>query len=100
MVQSAGLSNEKRRSKIAHGLGDQIIKEVTGEHFFTKYNDNKFKAVAGKDLKSRRSSIMDYEIPVNAKCICFCEQRLGKQKPCPHQFSTDIDEISKIIEVS
>ena len=39
-----------------------------------------------------------YVIDDQAKCICFCEQRLGSRtEKCTHGFSEDVDVISKII---
>jgi len=41
--------------------------------------------------------VNEYHIDEEAKVICFCQQRLGRQTKCPHAEIDDVDEISTII---
>ena len=46
----------------------------------------------------KRGEVENYVIDDQAKCICFCGQRIGQRKEkCQHGFSEDVDEISEII---
>lgn len=74
---------------------NSTIKEVTGEHFFTKYSQNDFRK--NRVEEGGKESIQKYDIDDQAKCICFCQQRLGRQAQCQHANSEDVDEISKTI---
>lgn len=74
---------------------NSTIREVTGEHFFTKYGQNDFSKE--RVVGGGREAIQEYIIDEEAKCICFCQQRKGKRDKCPHAFSEDVDEISKTI---
>ena len=90
-----------RMEQLKRSTKNGVIQEVTGENFHTNYG--KF----GKQVPmpsqvggpvAKRSEVEKYVIDDQAKCICFCEQRIGQRKEkCTHGFSEDVDEISKII---
>ena len=46
---------------------------------------------------SNREQIVNFKIDETAKCVCFCEQRLGRQQKCHHAMSEDVDVITEII---
>ena len=84
------------KEKLNNGANfNSTIKEVTGEHFFTKYSQNDFSRQRVNN--GGQESIQQYVIDDNAKCICFCQQRLGRQAQCQHANTEDVDEISKTI---
>jgi hypothetical protein len=47
------------------------IREVTGEHFFTKYSQNDFRA--DRVVGGGKEQMHEYVIDESAKCICFCQ---------------------------
>ena len=55
---------------------NSTIKEVTGEMFYTKYGQNQF----GKNRTTveGRENVQQFTVDDSAKCICFCQQRLGR----------------------
>mmetsp|Transcript_4805 Transcript_4805/g.8236 ORF Transcript_4805/g.8236 Transcript_4805/m.8236 type:complete len:216 (+) Transcript_4805:321-968(+) len=86
-------------------INSAIQEEDQNELFFT--TDNKFQLLnqAPSQARVKRGSIANgvslaesLDLNGQAKCICFCEQKHGRQQKCTHQFSTDIDEISKIVQ--
>lgn len=93
------LKREDRRSSLNQ------VKEVTGENFHTNYGkfgtqrnlQSQFASQLGGAV-NKRNEVEKYVIDDQAKCICFCEQRLGSRtEKCTHGFSEDVDVISKII---
>lgn len=79
----------------------EVIPEQTGENFNTNYG--KFGRAGGSlsgatGVMGKRPEVENYVIDDQAKCICFCAQRIGsRNEKCPHSFSEDVDEISEII---
>lgn len=78
-----------------------IIPEQANENPSTNYG--KF-GRAGGSLSGatggmgKRPEVENYVIDDQAKCICFCAQRIGSRvEKCKHSFSEDVDEISEII---
>lgn len=66
---SQGLKLKKQKTQIK-GNNNGIIKEVTGENFFTHY-DKGFGAKAGEN-SLRRKAQSEFKIDSSAKVICFC----------------------------
>ena len=59
--------------------------------FFTRYSQNKFKS---NRIRGGKEAVEQYTIDEDAKCICFCQQRLGRQAKCEHAYTDDVDMIS------
>lgn len=73
-----------------------IIPEAAGENMTTNYG--KFGGKGATGGIGKRPEVENYIIDDQAKCICFCAQRIGQRKEkCKHSFSEDVDEISEII---
>ena len=73
---SGGYQYEKDKMRNAN----TTIKEVTGEHFFTKYGQTKASGFFSGNRKEGRnaSDVIQYTIDDKSKVICFCQQRLGR----------------------
>ena len=93
---------ESKRSRL---LDKQIaIKEEEQTALYSTGNDFASGVTkSNKRLQNRGSlsqgmkSTKDFEILEGVKVVCFCEQRLGSQKVCPHAESEDVEVVSRII---